>query len=397
MNYRRRVDIARAREFAATARRLAHERTSAPDVVDPILQNTAREHWTELAELPQLQTAGALERLGNLFAKWLPTDVHHAKAIADLAVAVSEAVPEISYPAVVIAQLRAHAWKDHGIAERTLARFDESLEAFATAAERISSFAALHHDRAIIDLAAALTLQELDRFDEALSLATHAKQVFIDHGDVKRQVLTTFAHGVLLQRMKHHREAREVYAQLLDTTPAMEPAVLAALHRAIGFASIDLEDFSGAEVHLGEAIRISRELSQHIEVTRSQLAFGRLLIRRGDHQQATTYLRPVRRQFLEAGLIEEAGLCGLDVVEGMLNLGNSVAAQNLAREIIAEFMRAGLNKRAITAVGYLQEAIASSGLSNSLVTEIREYIVSLRTHPERDFRPAQLMASSPES
>ncbi|HEY0366074.1 MAG TPA: hypothetical protein VGC73_06355, partial [Pyrinomonadaceae bacterium] len=76
---------------------------------------------------------------------------------------------------------------------------------------------------------------------------------------------------------------------------------------------------------------------------------------------------------------------------------NYVAAQNLAREIIAEFTRAGLSKRAITAVGYLQEAIASSEVSNSLVAEIREYIVSLRTHPERDFRPPQPMALSPES
>jgi hypothetical protein len=93
-------------------------------------------------------------------------------------------------------------------------------------------------------------------------------------------------------------------------------------------------------------------------------------------------------------MTEEAGLCGLEIVEGMLSLGNYSGAESLGRKIISEFTRAGFNKRAITALGYLQEAIASSKASRGLVRIVREYIVSLRTSPERDF-PLQLMASGP--
>jgi tetratricopeptide (TPR) repeat protein len=384
----------RAREFAETGRRLQQERATAPGIVDPLLQNTPRMNWSTLSELRELQTAGALECLGNRFAESLPKDANYAKAIADLAVATAEALPQHSYPAIVIGQLRAHAWKDLGIAYRTVGKLDESLEAFDTATGCISAYAALAHDRAIINLARALTLQELERFEEARTLLTETTQVFIDHGDVKRHVLATFVAGVLLQRMKHHREARGVYQRLLDAKPpGVDTSVIAALHRAIGFASMDLGDFADAESHLVQSIKLNQQLSQHVEATRGQYAFGRLLIRRGDSERAVTYLRPVRRQFLENGLTEEAGLCGLEIVEGMLNLGNASAAETLARKIIGEFTRAGLNKRAITALGYLQEALATSKASVALVANVREYIVSLRTSPERDFHPPRLTAS----
>ena len=46
---------------------------------------------------------------------------------------------------------------------------------------------------------------------------------------------------------------------------------------------------------------------------------------------------------------------------------------------------AGLNKRAIEALAYLTEAITARTASTPLVTRVRDYIVSLRTSPERDF------------
>jgi hypothetical protein len=82
---------------------------------------------------------------------------------------------------------------------------------------------------------------------------------------------------------------------------------------------------------------------------------------------------------------EEAGLCGLEVVEAMLTLGKASQAESLTRRIIDEFTKAGLNTRAITALGYLTEAIASRNVPRNLVGQVRDYIVSLQTTPERDF------------
>jgi hypothetical protein len=72
-------------------------------------------------------------------------------------------------------------------------------------------------------------------------------------------------------------------------------------------------------------------------------------------------------------------------VEGLLVLGRTSAAETLARKIVSEFTAAGLSTRAVGALGYLTEAITANRASVTLVTEVREYIVSLRTSPERDF------------
>jgi hypothetical protein len=52
--------------------------------------------------------------------------------------------------------------------------------------------------------------------------------------------------------------------------------------------------------------------------------------------------------------------------------------------VIDEFTNAHLSRRAIAALGYLTDAIATNRASAPLVTHVRDYIVSLRTSPERD-------------
>ena len=106
---------------------------------------------------------------------------------------------------------------------------------------------------------------------------------------------------------------------------------------------------------------------------------------RADSERAINHLRPLRREFLGHRLTEEAGICGLEIVEGLLILQNGSAAEKLARQIVSEFTAAGFNKRAIAALAYLTEAITLNRASTTLATEVREYIVSLRTSPERDF------------
>ena len=80
-------------EFAETARRLQNERDAAASVVERLLRDTPREEWPALAERADLQTCGALERLGNFVAEVLGRDPRHALAVAELAVSIAEAIP----------------------------------------------------------------------------------------------------------------------------------------------------------------------------------------------------------------------------------------------------------------------------------------------------------------
>lgn len=372
-------------EFADAARRLHQERILARQTVDRLLRATPRDQWSALRDHPELTTAGALEHLGNTVAATLTKDPKEALAIAELAVETAEAVRGHAYPSVVVAQLRAHAWKDLGKVLRFLGRNHEALGALDTAEERLEDYGVLAHDRALIRFHRAASFQELERFEDSRALLAECKQVFDDHEDVRNLLLCGFYEGVLLQRLRRYREAREIYLLLFTATKEIDTETRAALHRVIGMCSLELGDFREAELNLRQSIADYQILGQRLEVIKGQRCLGVLFIRRGEVDRGVQYLRPIRREFISSGLAEEAGLCGLDIVEGLLLLRRASTAETLARRIIGELMAAELNTRAIGALGYLTEALAANRASATLVTEVREYIISLRTYPERDF------------
>jgi tetratricopeptide (TPR) repeat protein len=375
----------RVAQVAALVRQLEREREAAARAVERIVVNTPRENWGALAEHPDLRTVGALERVGTLFATALAKDPSYAHALAELAVSVAERLPLNAYPSVILSQLRVHAWKDLGKALRFLGRNRDAVKAFQIAEEQTERQSVLAHDRAIVRFNLAYSLQELERYDEAIAALVECKQVFRDHGDTDNVVLVCFAEGVLLQRLKRFREAREIYLLLLASTRDLDTETVAAIHHAIGFCSVDLRDFDDAEANFQYAMSLHRQAGQPVHLLKAELGRGRLLIRKGEPASGVTHLRHVRRAFLRNGLHEEAGLCGLEIVEGLLLLDRASEAETLARKIVGEFTVADLNTRAITALGYLTQAITMRKAGPALASHVREYIVSLRAKPEREF------------
>lgn len=388
MNDERPVNPMRVRHFAATARRLLQERQIASQTVDPLLRRTPTEEWPSLAEHPDLQTAGALHYLSDAFNDTLTKAPLHAKTIADLAVSIAESIDPNAYPAVVITQFQAHAWKDHGKALRFLGQNTEALHSFDIAEEKLRTAPTLAHDRAVIRFNRAISLQELEGFDESQSLLAECREVFRDYADSRNELLCGFAEGVLLQRTKRFRDAREIYLLLLASTRDIDTESRAAIHQTIGLCSIELEAFADADANLQRAVALYRQLGLPIIVLKAELGRGRLLIRKGEAQDGIAHLRPVRREFLKHGMHEEAGIAGLEIVEAFLILGRASEAETLARKIVREFTLAELNSRAVTALDYLMEAIAARKAEPSLVSQVREYILSLQWKPEREFQPA---------
>jgi tetratricopeptide (TPR) repeat protein len=198
--------------------------------------------------------------------------------------------------------------------------------------------------------------------------------------------LCGIAEGAQLYRMKRFREAREVYTALLPIARELgDPHAEASLHHNIGHTSIEISDFTLAETHLATAVELFTTMGGVLNAARAEAVRGVLFARRGEYRRAVTHIGAVRRLFLQHGLVEEAGLFGLEIVQARLSLGDYNAAESLAREIVAEFTGAHLNTRAIVALGYLTEAIAARRASMALIGGVRDFIVSLRKHPEREF------------
>jgi tetratricopeptide (TPR) repeat protein len=384
---RRRPDRRRVAEFAATARKLQEERAAAEVVVSRVLKERPAAEWTAA---PELRNVGAVERLGKEVEARLDREPREALAIAEAATQIAEALRADAYPAVTLAQTRAHAWKDRGQALCYLARHQEALAALETADALLEAFGTLAHDLAIVRFVKSATLQEVNRFEESLQLLGECRLVFRAHGDSRRQLLCGIAEGVLLQRMKRFRDSHETLVALLEIADELhEREYAASIHHNIGCGCIELGEFQNAERHLTAAIEIFRELSQPVRVALTEFARGRLLTRRGELCGGIAHLHRTRADLLGRGIVEEAGIAGLEIVEALLAAGRPTEAESLARDIIREFSAGQLNTRAITALGYLQEAIAARKATATTVDHVRQYIRALRKEPERLFARAE--------
>ncbi|HEY0142638.1 MAG TPA: tetratricopeptide repeat protein [Thermoanaerobaculia bacterium] len=286
---------------------------------------------------------------------------------------------------IIAAQFRAHAWKNLGKSYRALGRMNDSLTALDHAEQEIIDFTSATYDLAVVRFNVAVSLQEAGRFEESLRLVAECKDVFIQYADADNVTNCGIAEGVLLQRLHKYREAKDTLQNLLTLSQSTLTASIAAIHHSLGYASIEIDDFDAAREYLEHAITMHRQLNLPIHVLRGEMGLGRLYVREGNSRNGITLLRRVRADLAAHGLFEEAGLCALDIVDAYLRSDRPEKAEPLARTVVEEFTRAGLNSRAITALGYLSEAIQTRKATPASVINTRDYILSLRADPEREF------------
>lgn len=349
---------AREREFTATASRLERERASGGDVVDRILRETPVDEWSRLAEIPEFRNNAALEQMSEEVRRRLHRKPTEALAIANLSASIAESLPPVQYPPIILAQLRANAWKDRASALRYLARYDEALEAADRGETALASFAGAEHDRAIVRLVKGMILALLERFDEANAILSECRQVFRDHNDIKRCMQAGLAEAGTLYEANRYSDAQQLCLNLLrDAIADGDIEAQARVHNTLGYCAIHLDDHTSANIHFSEAVARFTDLGFTAEVARTERGAGLVLIARGQISSGLSRLREARQAFTTAGVIDEAGFCGLRIVEVLIDRGEEAQARVLAQEIIDEFTAAGFNERLIDAVVRIREAI----------------------------------------
>ncbi|MGN6183225.1 MAG: tetratricopeptide repeat protein [Thermoanaerobaculia bacterium] len=377
---RRTPDPAKLAEFTATAKRLQEEREAAV-VVDALLAETPRDEWQTLIEREEMRTNGALERLGQL-AAGLEQDPLQALRIAELATDIADTLPETTYPHVMLAQMRANAWKDRGQALCYLSRTDEALSALEEAVKRLSNCMVLSHDMAVVNFVRAIVLQHVRRFGESQTLLAECREVFHQHGDLRLYGKCTLSEGNLRVRRGDFAGAREV---LRPFVLRAEPEARAIARVALGWCEIHVGDPADALHHFEAAGAYYQQKGWKVETTRAAYGAGSALLRLGRIDDAIAELASARELFLERNFAEEAGLSGLEIVECHLLRGEHDEARELASTIVREFAAASLNRRAVAAIASLNEAIAASSATPEFARNVHLYVQSLRFDPEREY------------
>jgi tetratricopeptide (TPR) repeat protein len=380
---RRGADPAKVREFAATARKIQEERSTTAELVKRLLRETPQDEWPRLADLASLQNSGAVELLGREASACVEREPKVALALSELATSLASRIPQDDYPAVVIAQVRAQSWKDRAQALCYLSRYDEAMRALDRAEAELAPFGTLAHDGAIVSFQRAIVLQHLRQFDRARALLSECRAIFHGHGDMTQYNKCVLAEGNLLVRVGDHRTAREVLLPLVGKTDVETEA---RVQTALAWSAMELDMHDVAAGHFRRAANGFDRCGATIEALRAEYGRGRALLRRGNTSEAIIRLQATRERFLGRSLVEEAGLCGLDVVEARLLRGEAAEAKRLATQLVHELLAASLNRRAATALAYLKEAVDSNSATPGIVRSVASYMQLLRTEPTREFQ-----------
>lgn len=379
---RRGPDPARLREFAAAARKLEEERDATHELVQRLLRDTPQREWGRLAEVAGLHSSSAVELLGQEASRRMEQEPQTALALTELATKLASRIPPHVYPAIVLAQTGAQAWKDRAQALCYLARYDEAVRSLDRADQALADFGTLAHDVAVVNFQRAIVLQHLRRFDEAQELLAECRAVFEGHGDTVQSGKCALAEGNLLVRRGDHRGAREVLLPLVESTDAQQ---LGITHSTLGWCAMELGDARQALVHFRSATVQYRGLAWDLEVVRLEYGIGSAMLRLALLDEALGTLQVARDKFLARNLIEEGGLCGLQMIEAQLLRGETVSATRLASTLVSQFTAANLNRRAVAALAYLNDAIATRHATPEIVRSVSTFIHALRHDPACEF------------
>lgn len=363
--------------FARLAAQLEAERAAAAPMIAKIVSEPERHLDAPMP--PAWRTLGMANALCDAARAEVLRSPERSLYVAQLAAAIAEALPE-TYPRVLRSQVQAHAWKAVSNAHRFQSRHDAALRALDVADKRIADDAALGHDRAVLALARATTLREVNRPTEALLLLDEAREVFRHHRDRKQVAQCELLTGMIHHRLGDVSAARQAYMRVIG--PARDAGDLhtvAAAYNNLGRAAADARDLNASVDALQQARAIFRELEMPVESTRVTWSIGAAQLAAGRFDPAIQILRAARRDFLRIGMPEEAGLAGVDLIEAFLATNARESARELAGEIVEEFRRAALNERALHALSYLRET--ADVATPSAAHKVGVYLRRLKEEP----------------
>ncbi len=371
----------RMREFLETARRLERERTGVQDLVGGLLRRTPPAEWSSLASAPELQNSAAVEQLIEEVRNRVERTPADALTLANVATTIAEALPAQSYPAIVLAQARAAAWKEQANTLRYLSRYEEAFSAIDAAEQRLHGFPAATFDRAVVHLVKAMILHHAGEDVAANTLLRECRSVFADHGDTKMLLCAGMIEGGILYEQSRYDEARTVWSELLDAARAIRDTdSVARIEANLGFCATHFGDLRRANIHFSNAIATLNDSGASLEAMRVVRGAGRLLIAKGQINAGLGYLRNARRSFANADLAEDAALCGLEIVATLLERGDTSEAIDLAHQISEEVAAAGLPEAAVTALAQLDDTMRDGGSELAVhVRNIHAFIESLQS------------------
>lgn len=377
------------KNLLAQARAVAADDARARELVLPVTVSYEAFRRARVADDPRFYTLGTIRLLCRVANTTHEREPRFGLAIADAALAIAARLPEQLSTAA--AWHAGTAWKERANALRYLGRFKEAEEALDRAVDSFRSDDRTEpFDLAIVAYVRSLICSETERFDEAIALAREAAREFEIYADVPRYLAARMAEAAAYYAVDRNQEAAEIFELVANAACAQGDMAIAAA--ALGNAAscyVRLGEYDKAEDLYVDTLTAVTDLHLDVERIRVLWALAALKVERGDYGEGIRDLDSARSHLARLGLVNDAALATLDLVAGLLAVGETDRVEALCRSISVTFASEGLTRSARKALAYLQEAVAARSVTADDIRHVRVYLERLPFRRNEEFSRLQ--------
>jgi tetratricopeptide (TPR) repeat protein len=311
-----------------------------------------------------------------------------ALIFAEAAVTIAELLPEDTYPAKAVFELRGTAWKECANAQMVLGQFPDALESLNRAERAYRKLASPALGLSIVALVRAGVLYEQQKLDEAAAQAEAAEVGFANIGDDQRRMSAVHLRGSIKWYSRDLAGAIALFQRVLEHAEAVNDlSWIGRASYAIGACETDRDRLSEASMYLHKALVIFREIGPIAHLLSIQWAIARLVVRGGKRTDGVRRLQDVQAEFERLGMISDFALVGLDLAEALLALGETKQIAQLASRTFHIFKNAGIIPAALTAIAYMKESASKSTLTPAKIDAVRTFLKRAQRQPDLVFVP----------
>ncbi len=376
-------------ELLAQARAIAAEDGYARELLLPLVDSPIRFSEAHVGNDPRFRTLAVIRLLCSIANKTHEQQPQYGLQLADTALSICAKLPEPAKSKS--AWFVGTAWKERANALRYLGRFreaeaalDEAEKAFASD-ERPEPF-----DLAIVAYVRASVYCQMERFDDAVTNARAAATTFQEYGDMGRYLSALMAEGLgyyCADRDIESAGLMERVAGLARSTGEVEILSRALVNAANSYTRLGEHD--KATEFYASALDLLVALDLPTEYARVSWAVAALKLETGSYEEGLAGLDASRIRLLQLGMANDAALATLDLVAGLLAVGEVDRVPDLCRAISVTFSSEGVMRSAKKALAYLAEAVASGQATIEAVRHVRMFLERLPNHPHEEFQHIQ--------
>jgi tetratricopeptide (TPR) repeat protein len=376
--------IARLTSFK---QRLDNEDAAAKELVATLLKGPSAWWRNAVRKNPGALTAGMVRQLLSKMRELHSRSPADALVVTSLAVELANGLSIKEYPSDYVITLRAQTLRDHAYVLSVIGRYPDAESAVEQSERLIRQTPIPDYELARLDLVRAEIYRITDRVPQAKEASSRAAETFRRFGDRPAWVNAQVYAGAVYFRSGEYSEALAVFESIEHEAEAIGDLGRILLVHNIGMCYRELGNFERALQCFASALAEYEFLGLDANSATSRWAVATTLKLAARYDDAIVELRATWHELERLGMEMDSALVALELAETLLVTKQSDEVPHICRTLLDRFTRAGMNERALTALAFLRETVASGHVTPLHVRHVHDFIRDVPDDRERLYAP----------